>query len=662
MIHSPPQGQAYVLYTLLWNLGTKAPHHPAIAFLALKFLLAASHSEKFSVQKVEERLKFFIKLAMSKQLGGEVVRVVVEETVELLANPLLHGLTSWQLYTNLLENITLHALPSRPLCLSLAPRLFHTTFTAEVEVVRCLVDLVGEDKGDVAVSLPSTSLTLPSMVSLLDCLVRARPPKGSTLEKVALASLALTEGAPTLPAAPRLLTSLVTHLLAALRALPSLAEGHTLVTTSTALVGRLATALPSLPSADTKTHQANLASQSLSLATVFYQAKLYPPCRSLLKTSLDSVDLTKKGLARQRHKLLAEVLWRVGEHRAALASLARGLLAALEEEEAGRLLQEGGKTWVLVKREWQKAGGGAEVHATSLAGLGLEGELGEVSKENLAALGRAEVTWYRTPYLAGDTLTESWIGAAAALARVSKDRVDHGMVLLEQAWVFWLGDNTEDLEMGARCAEKAASLLAGEGLGLGWALYLRFLCEHRLLQLQVLAGVEAAEQAKALERREREGQGPGQAQDTEVTPAFPGLQLALQEQLASYLREAVRGWARVELEPSGWLPARTLLDIMLGVAMEQRRLGESGRQALLLVAEVAARLGEVEHEVVALGELVGLEGEGRWEEVDRLLTLGRQLEEKKTNSASGLQVGKGGSLGLLARAFCKRIESQRWVV
>jgi hypothetical protein len=43
---------------------------------------------------------------------------------------------------------------------------------------------------------------------------------------------------------------------------------------------------------------------------------------------------------------------------------------------------------------------------------------------------------------------------------------------LEQAWVFWLGDNlVEDLEMGAKfAAEKAFVLLSGQKL---W----RFMCE-----------------------------------------------------------------------------------------------------------------------------------------------------------------------------------------
>ena len=33
------------------------------------------------------------------------------------------------------------------------------------------------------------------------------------------------------------------------------------------------------------------------------------------------------------------------------------------------------------------------------------------------------------------------------LLRLGNTSMDTGMVLLEQAWVFWLGDNLEDLKM-----------------------------------------------------------------------------------------------------------------------------------------------------------------------------------------------------------------------
>ena len=60
------------------------------------------------------------------------------------------------------------------------------------------------------------------------------------------------------------------------------------------------------------------------------------------------------------------------------------------------------------------------------------------------------------------------------------------MVMLEQTWVFWLGDNLLDMEMGLKLCEKAEKLLAEEkGVHLGLALYWRFMVEHKLLQYQV---------------------------------------------------------------------------------------------------------------------------------------------------------------------------------
>ena len=42
------------------------------------------------------------------------------------------------------------------------------------------------------------------------------------------------------------------------------------------------------------------------------------------------------------------------------------------------------------------------------------------------------------------------VGSLVEIGWYSNTTMDKGVVLLEQAWVFWLGDNLEDLEMGAR--------------------------------------------------------------------------------------------------------------------------------------------------------------------------------------------------------------------
>ena len=87
----------------------------------------------------------------------------------------------------------------------------------------------------------------------------------------------------------------------------------------------------------------------------------------------------------------------------------------------------------------------------------------------LCRLGRLETCWYRQGYLPGCDLTQLWVSTAGNLLRLSNTSMNRGMVLLEQAWVFWFGDNLRDLEKGARCAEKAVVLLSGLQLcGLAW--------------------------------------------------------------------------------------------------------------------------------------------------------------------------------------------------
>jgi hypothetical protein len=44
-------------------------------------------------------------------------------------------------------------------------------------------------------------------------------------------------------------------------------------------------------------------------------------------------------------------------------------------------------------------------------------------------------------WIHGTDLTQSWVSTAGTLLRLSNTSIDRGMVLLEQAWVFWLGDN-----------------------------------------------------------------------------------------------------------------------------------------------------------------------------------------------------------------------------
>ena len=96
------------------------------------------------------------------------------------------------------------------------------------------------------------------------------------------------------------------------------------------------------------------------------------------------------------------------------------------------------------------------------------------------------------------------VGSLVEIGWYSNTTMDKGVVLLEQAWVFWLRDNLEDLEMGARCAEKAVVLLSWQQL-CGFAWYWRFMCEHRLLMLQVQGTMVRVGEEWMVGRREGAG-------------------------------------------------------------------------------------------------------------------------------------------------------------
>ena len=665
--------QAYELYCLLWNFasvlsptdepGQRAKIH--VTFYALRFLICAKDSDKFKLEKLEDRLKSFLRatgltgLRRCRILAPFLPPLVLQETLLLLEDPVWPDLARWRLWLHLLGLSAWLRLDQHNLCLRASVGLFGTAHSAEIRLVEGLLDTVASGSPAVILeqpSLPLSSPTLPALVSLTDCLLASLPsPTLAILQAISRLALSLTASPLPNPAAPCLLTNLLGHLLTSLRSPgQEVTDSSPLVTISCSLVDQFSSCLTLLPSnPDRKVHLTNLASHSYSLAATLYNAKLSPPCRSLLQTSLTSLASlasfgpANKALARPRYTLLALVLWRLGQYREALVSLGRGVVTVLQEEEAGLVpgrLQEAAWAWLQVKREWQKAigeEGDEEVHATSLTSLATEGSLGRVTVAQTCQLGRAEVTWYRGPYSTGGSLQQSWGTAADSLVKVSQEPHDRGMVLLEQTWAFWLGDNAGDLEDGARCAEQAAKLLAGSGLGLGLALYWRFKCEHRMLQVQIQETVEREEAIRSVKRKEREGLlRPGQeVQEQEPTPVVMGLQLEVQERLAALLEQALAAWSREEVGPSEWMGSRTLLDFMLGLAWEQERMGEgSGRAAFLLVQRTAKRLGDREHELMAAAELCRIDGQVRSGLVEELLQLARRLEEAKQSNVAGAQV------------------------
>ena len=149
--------------------------------------------------------------------------------------------------------------------------------------------------------------------------------------------------------------------------------------------------------------------------------KLYSPCQQLLEESCCScqawsqLEQQRSGSLRSKLKLLAEVLLKMGQFKECLRMFRNSLLVMLRhkaEAVQADKIAEWGRVWISVT-----------VSVMSLLGEG--------------------------------------VGTLLTFSNTSMDR---GMVLLEQAWVFLLGEYLEDSEMGARCAEKADIQLCGLAL------------------------------------------------------------------------------------------------------------------------------------------------------------------------------------------------------
>ena len=179
------------------------------------------------------------------------------------------------------------------------------------------------------------SPTHPFMVPLMDALVSSPSSslQAESLPHLSRIALMLTLDQST-SSSLRLLTSLLTALLASVKLLPQtqISADQPLVASSLQLVARLhSLVFSSSGQVIDASHIANLASHSYSLAALLYQAKVVSPCADLLSTSvtaciaLSAKDSSRKGLARPRYKLQAEVFSKLGRHKEALVSLAKGL-------------------------------------------------------------------------------------------------------------------------------------------------------------------------------------------------------------------------------------------------------------------------------------------------------------------------------------------------
>merc|ERR1719312_1760445 len=161
-------------------------------------------------------------------------------------------------------------------------------------------------------------------------------------------------------------------------------------------------------------------------------------------------------------------------------------------------LQDASIFWIQIRRDWLMAEEEACQAVTTFSLLSDTQERWVTLR-----LARLETTWYRGQYREGCDMTQCRVTAFGTILKNSIEPVDKAMVLLEQTWVFWLGNNNEDLETGVKCATMAAKILAGSFLE-GVALFWRFNCEHGLLRFQVQGAITAAGEEKVVERKERE--------------------------------------------------------------------------------------------------------------------------------------------------------------
>jgi len=343
----------------------------------------------------------------------------------------------------------------------------------------------------------------------------------------------------------------------------------------------------------------------------------------------------------------------MGRHKLALSSLVTSFVYCLDENLTRKEIMERihqyqfGRSWISIKKDWLKLGESVEdeVHATGVVSLLGEGLGVEVSAERQKRLAREEVGWHRMAYGAGVDLSASWVDAAGSVLKLSSDKTDKAMVLVEQSWVFWLGDNMEDLEMAARCCEKAEKLLAvceGEGrVYLGLALYWRFMCEHRLLQFQVVEALEKAAAVPAIPERREVGDEAMDPRDVDETvPAFAGLQMEVEDRLVEWLERSVELWEGLEGEVAcDWINSKTLLDFVSAVGWELTRLARCvlAVRTWWLLWRLGRKLGEMEHVVMAASELVkgGVEGEV----LQFLLEEGKKLEEGRRHNSMAMSVG-----------------------
>ena len=379
----------------------------------------------------------------------------------------------------------------------------------------------------------------------------------------------------------------------------------------------------------------NISAYSNNCAVNIYTKKLDADlCDKLIEISLKATerimktDVSMASSLRSKLKFRAEVNYYLKkDYNKALQYLALSLATLIthETDEKGvtEKLHDASISWLQIRRDWLLAEEEA-CQATTMFSLLSD------SQERWAVLrlARLETTWYRGQYREGCDMTQCWVSAAGVMLKNSTEPVDRALVLLEQTWVFWLGNNNEDLETGVKCATRAAKMLAGSFLE-GVALFWRFSCEHGLLRFQVQEAITAAGEEKVVERKEREGFQGEEEREPEPTPAYPGLQLSVQQRLTDILERAASIWENQVFSPSDWLSTRTMCQIMLAAAFQLEAFGHSGVRLLRVVAKMGSEGEALEESLIALH---GLLSSGAEVDMDLIVEISQKMSVGKKSS------------------------------
>ena len=384
-----------------------------------------------------------------------------------------------------------------------------------------------------------------------------------------------------------------------------------------------------------KTLWSNISAYSNNSSVFIYNKKLDADlCDKLIEISLKATERIMKTDVSLASSLISKLKFRAQvnyhlkkDYHKAMQYLAFSLATLIthetDEKEVTEKLNDASILWLQIRRDWLMA----EVEACQAVTMF---SLLSDSQERwvVLRLARLETTWYRGQYREGCDMTQCWVSAAGLMLKNSTETVDKALVLLEQTWVFWLGNNNEDLETGVKCATRAAQMLAGSFLE-GVALFWRFSCEHALLRIQVQEAITAAGEEKVVERKEREGFQGEEEREPEPTPAYPGLQLSIQERLTDILERAVSVWETHVFSPSDWLSTRTMCQIMLAAAFHLEAFGHSGVRLLRVVAKMGSEGEALEESLIAMN---GLLSSGSEVDMDLIVEISQKMSEGKKSS------------------------------